>query len=1098
MTRSAAELAELLGLPRPTDEQREVIEAPLEPLLVVAGAGSGKTETMAARVVFLVANGLVDPANILGLTFTRKASVQLGERIRTRLRSLAAAAQTGRTELLPTSATPDDRLGSHAEGEPEVSTYHAFAGRLLGEYGPLVGIEPTARVLTATSMWQLARRVVGQWEGDLQTDKSPEQVTEILLALSGALSDHLVDVEQLRSHLADLERQLTQAPPSSRQKGALHSKLQPIVGWLQNRQWVVPLVAEFASVKRRAGVVDFADQMQLTAQLVTSSESVAAAVRDQYRVVLLDEYQDTGHAQRVILRALFGNGAGSGHPVTAVGDPVQSIYTWRGASASNLTRFGEDFALADGTQARRLTLLTSFRNPPEVLTLANAISDPVRRAVPGLRPAPGAAPGTVATALLPTLALENRWLADRLGEMWDAADAAGQPPPSTAILMRKRREMSDLAEVLRDRGIRVEVVGLGGLLDEPEVADLVAMLRLLVDPHAGSAALRILGGARWQLGMADLAALAARAGVLARRRWEPTADGVAAVRAALAEASGAEDGDDVPSLVDAIGDVGDPGAFSAAGYARLVALADELRRLRRRLGQPLPDLVLDIARTTGMDVEIAVAGPEGRAHLDAFAAVVGEFAAIGGGVPELLDYLATADEREDGLTPGEIDVVPGRVQILTVHAAKGLEWDVVAIPHLSQGVFPDSGKQTWLTDPAQLPPALRGDAGDVPVPPTPFAPDLDQGRLAAELGEHQLAYRDWQLTEERRLAYVAVTRAQRVLLLSGHHWGSTQVKPRGPSEFLTEAVEVLGLLEPPVVPQLWADPPEAGEVNPQTALPRSGSWPTDPHHRRRARLDAGAGAVLAAVARRDPASDPALPAQEDDPYGWAADVDVLLAERARGDDRRWEVSLPASLSVTSVVDLARDPAELARRLRRPVPMPPAPHARRGTAFHAWLEQLFAGDALLAVDELPGADDRDAAADHRLADLQAAFRGSSWAGRTPIRVEVPFTTRIGGLAVRGRMDAVFADSDGGFTVVDWKTGRPPTGAAARAAMFQLAAYRLAWADLAGVDVQKVRAAFHHVADDVTLQPADLADRDALDRLVLGWIEQSTAGSVGSPT
>jgi hypothetical protein len=153
--------------------------------------------------------------------------------------------------------------------------------------------------------------------------------------------------------------------------------------------------------------------------------------------------------------------------------------------------------------------------------------------------------------------------------------------------------------------------------------------------------------------------------------------------------------------------------------------------------------------------------------------------------------------------------------------------------------------------------------------------------------------------------------------------------------------------------------------------------------------------------------------------------------------------------VSRLVELAADPAGLASRLRRPLPLPPNPHARRGTAFHAWLEQRFGAAQLLDLDELPGAADEGSASDDALADLQEAFLASDWADRRPVEAEVPFETVIAGVAVRGRMDAVFADPDGGFTVVDWKTGPLPDDTRLPALAVQLAAYRLAWADLAGV-------------------------------------------------
>jgi DNA helicase-2/ATP-dependent DNA helicase PcrA len=252
------------------------------------------------------------------------------------------------------------------------------------------------------------------------------------------------------------------------------------------------------------------------------------------------------------------------------------------------------------------------------------------------------------------------------------------------------------------------------------------------------------------------------------------------------------------------------------------------------------------------------------------------------------------------------------------------------------------------------------------------------------------------------------------------------------------------------------DPEAAGRSR---AQPQSGSRPDAPH------------------APDAPVLDP------DDPEGWAADVDVLLAERAAAAQRP-VVELPAHFSVSQLVELAADPDALAARLRRPLPLPPNPHARRGTAFHAWLEQRFGAAGLLDLDELPGAADDGAAPDDALEELQDAFLASEWADRRPVEVEVPFETVIAGIAVRGRMDAVFQDPDGGWTVVDWKTGPPPDESRLGALAVQLAAYRLAWAALQGVDPSRVRAAFHYVRSRRTLRPADLLDADGLRALLDG--------------
>jgi len=1142
---SAGRLSEILKLPTPTEEQQAVIEAPLAPALVVAGAGSGKTETMAARVVFLVANQMVSPDQILGLTFTRKAASGLAARIRRRLWALHAAALIGDDGL------PIEGMAARG-GEPEVCTYHSFGGRLISEFGPLAGIEPTAKVLTATGSWLLARRVVGRWDGDLETDLGPDQVTERLLAMAGGLADHLTDSTALAGEIESVLARLRAAPPSPAQRGPVHSGLAGHLKRLQDRAWILPLVDAFTDAKRTAGVVDFADQMQVAAALTTRHPWIGDALQARYRVVLLDEYQDTGHAQRVILRSIFSaraDGRSSGHAVTAVGDPVQSIYSWRGASASNLPRFPTDFAAANGTPARTLSLSTSFRNSATVLEVANEVSLPVRTgriAVKELEPRPEAPTGVVGVGLFRTVVDEEAWVARTIAEQW--ADAGWPPggtdgsmtgsprrqlsesvegplavvpnlPPSTAVLMRRRRDMEPMAMALRAAGLPVEVVGLGGLLNEPEVADLVALLQVLVSPTAGPAAVRLLTGARWQFGMADLATLAARASALSpRQRANPVATDVnsgpsgsgsssravvgvplaadapdagrATVREAL-EGAVAEEDVDAASLIDAISDPGSPEAYSSEAFRRLVQLGAELQRLRGKLSLPLPDLIAELERTSRLDVEVRVSSAAGRAHLDAFADVVADFAAGGGGPTELLEYLLTAADREDGLAPGEVAAAPGRVQILTVHAAKGLEWEIVAIPHLSDTVFPGSRGSTWLGDAAQLPPAVRGDRVDLPELRLP--PGGNQKDMVDVLADHAAELKAEHAVEERRLLYVAVTRAERVLLTSGHHWGRTGAKPHGPSQFLTEirlASAAYGK------PDEWAAAPPDGELNPLTEDPRRMEWPVDPLGSRRGRVEAGAALVRAALAVQRKLVGSVLPEQDPDAGSaeagsaseWSSEVAALLAERRALRSRSIEVALPESMSATALVELAEDPSGLARRIRRPVPHAPTQRARRGTALHAWLERFFTSSALMEISELPGANDGPARPDPELEALKTKFLASQWAHRVPFEVELPFSMTIAGQPIKGRIDAVFHDDDGGCTVVDWKSGRPPAFADRAALTVQLAIYRLAVSEILEMRLTDVRAAFVYIGTGETFAPADLLDAAGL----AGLLRDATAG------
>jgi DNA helicase II / ATP-dependent DNA helicase PcrA len=560
----------------------------------------------------------------------------------------------------------------------------------------------------------------------------------------------------------------------------------------------------------------------------------------------------------------------------------------------------------------------------------------------------------------------------------------------------------------------------------------------------------------------------------------------------IAEAAGPDA--DTAGLADAIADPGPAGDYSPAGYQRIAALAEELSMLRGHLGHLLPDLVAEVRRLLGVDCEVraalpAASGWAGTEQLDTFADVVSRYAeattaaSLGG----LLAYLDAATVVENGLPPAQIVVAQNRVQVLTVHAAKGLEWQVVAVPHLSAGVFPSTAQpRTWLTDAADLPPLLRGDrasAGVHGVPVLDTSDVTDRKQLSDKIFTHRRQLEQRRLDEERRLLYVAITRAEDTLLVSGHHWGATGIKPRGPSDFLSElkdiidrsaaAGEACGAIEQ------WAPAPADGERNPLRDSVHEVMWPADPLDGRGADVQRGAALVAAAMS-----ADVTTPPLDADTEGWAADVDALLSERARAA-RPPAQTLPSQLSVTSLVDLAREPEHAAQRLVRRLPTRPDPHALLGSAFHEWVQRFYGAERLFDLGDLPGAADADTAQRdaEELATLQAAFLASPWAGRTPVDVEVPFEMAIDGTVVRGRIDAVFADPDGGATVVDWKTGEPPRGPeATRQAAIQLGVYRLAWAALRGCPESLVRTAFHYVRTGVTVVPDVLPEPDELAALL----------------
>ncbi len=1067
-----------------SDQQLAAVTAPLEPMVVVAGAGSGKTTVMAARVVWLVATGQVAPEEVLGLTFTTKAAGQLADRVRGALRDAG---------LLPPPGRPRD--GEPEAEEPAVATYNAYAAALLTEHGLRIGHEPDTRVVTDASRYQLAARVVARYEGRVERlSDHPQTVIGYVLALDSAMSEHLVSPDEVRALGETARRELLAALPSSRAKRPLEDALD----CLDRRDELLGLVAGYRRLKAALGLMEFSDQIELAARLALTQPEVGAEERSKHRVVLLDEYQDTSVAQALMLRRLFSGDdpdSGRGHPVTAVGDPNQAIYGWRGASVSNILHFGEDFPTATGSpEVASYPLTVNRRSGSRILDVANRLAAPLHdasSAVAPLEPAPDAPPGEVRTAVLATYDEELTWLAGQVR----AARAVVGSWQGIGVLTRDNAHAADVFRALSAADVPVEIVGLKGLLALPEVADVVAILTLLHDLTANAALLTLLTGPRWSIGPRDLALLGRRARELAGAATSADRDQERTLTDDLAAAVTGADPTEVLSLSDALDDPGDSG-YSAEARHRFAQLSEELRRLRGHVGEPILDLVRRIVDTTGIDVELAssvsASARARRDNLDLFVKAVSEFRAVDGDVslPALLAYLEAEDDSGgnglDVATPTEAD----SVKLLTVHRAKGLEWDAVFVAGVCDGKFPtDRTRTKWTSGPAVLPYPLRGDRRDLPELRGWTKPDLDDFTAASRAHES---------TEELRLGYVAFTRAKHLLVVSSYLWSRTRAKPLAPSPYQRTVLEHLGAHGLPV--PRWT-PPAEGATNPLHRARDARPWPADGHTVEVRHRLAAADLVRAQMASRaeaqqglfDPpsASGPLTPSEAQLVAAWDREAGRLVEEaRARQADVV-RVPMPSTLSATALARLRDDPAGLAEALARPMPRPPSSAARFGTRFHAWVELHYQQHRQLDLvdpDDLPGRADLEIADEADLAELVDRFRAGPFADRRPVAVETPFALVLGGQVVRGRIDAVFPDPDlpgtspgpaagDRYLVVDWKTHRSHV-----ADPLQLALYRLAWADLAGVPPAAVRAAFYYVRDGHLVEPALLPGRSALERLL----------------
>lgn len=1089
----------------PTDQQEKVITAPLKPTLVVAGAGSGKTATMSARVTYLVASGQVDPSQVLGLTFTRKATHELRERIENRLgqlyrypgwtssstRSNAAAQVSGGLSTADSSSaaggigaasSSQDQDLTAVAGEATVATYNSFAGALVREWGLEVGLETDTAVLTPASSWQIMYELMENWGQEFEEPfSSLDSATELALQLANSLNENLLSVDEARELMADLGQNLKDLRSVRGAAKAIDAKSLPA---MTKRIQVLDLVERYIDYKRENSLVDFGDQVALACRIVTDKRvgpRVIAQYRDRFKAVLLDEFQDTSVAQTILLSSLF---AGCG--VVAVGDPNQAIYGWRGASSAALGQFHRHFSNGAGPV---LQLSTAWRNDPQILQAANRISDPLRASgqvkVEKLvkRPGVGDERGKVWAARVQDGLAEAELIAKFLAQRWS-------PSKSMAVLCRTRSQFTPIVAALIERGIPVEVVGLGGLLDVPEVADVRALMSVALDPTSADRLMRLIDLVGIDAADLDVVWSFARELVNARASAGP---------------SGAEPRLAEPLLAEALSEiVVNFAAFEAFCKKYACALSPAGLYQAKRLGRilqeanaaanlELVDFISWAERALGLDVEAAARVDVNEVGARALAALRAQATSFKAQNPEagaqvFLGWLNAAQDQERGLELPEVEPAPGAVQVLTVHASKGLEWDIVVVPGLVEANFPSYRSRpkedytvlanSWLTQVSEFPHTLRRDYDS--LPPCPFiglSPQAGKDAILAAGEEYRSELGKWEVAEERRLAYVAYTRARSQLLLTTSHYAALSKTPKMTSRFLKE-------LERSQMVQFLADDERDDDLS-NRALDQSSVsvWPhqldalaglEEPGvadapgqavlgkqaglslRLRAAALVSAAGGCQGAGSEEALQIPEGLAPQLDD---WWRQARLLLQERQIRQENGQEIVLPSHLAATAMAKVGKE--DFIMSLRRPLPPPPSKAARLGTAFHEEMSQrLNSEGTLLSLAE--AGSDRLSPADRKqvndwldnVADLEILQ------GYSPYATEIDQEIRLAGFNVRCRIDAVFKAVEKGraqWLIVDWKTGGQ------RVRVDQLSLYVHAWAASQGVDISQVLAAYVYVQD-----------------------------------
>lgn len=1119
---SAVQVAEILYFDAPqvllpTAEQSRVIEAPLgTQYLVVAGAGSGKTETIAQRVVWLIANGLVQPQQVLGLTFTNKAAGELSERVLHRLQKFVHSALREDSGLSSKQLQQVQQLQQQLEAGyayPEISTYNAFAAGIVREFGVVAGLNPSAKVMDEATAVLLAEEIILQQDSAALQQLQMDSLTAaaVLIKLENAIVDNAVDVRAVQAEI-DSVLQLQNLPRgSARARTALSAGVKRAASEMQITAALLPLIAAYRTLKATRNLQEFSDQVAGAVQAVTATSHTVAKLRERHRVILLDEVQDTSVGQTELLTTIF-----KGADVMGVGDPHQSIYGWRGASAESLEKFLPNFSGYDGHSAGELlTLSTSFRNSRQVLAVANQIVSQLQSAsrlqLPQLQPRQSAPEGQVVAASYETSIEEETAVAAEIERMRLAAQQEQQEPPTIAIILRTRKDMEGFAAALRRKNIPYTIVGLGGLLTAPEVVELISVAKIVAQLDATNELVRLLVGPRFNVGLHDLAQLSKIARTLQRQDSQGTQ--LSAAAAAADEVLTAPER--TVTIVQALDSFAQRTLhdelyrdISAAGKARLREAAQLLCRLRKGAGADVLELFYRLERELRLDIELA-AHPkmlgakaqyliDPRSNLDRFLREVAGYLSIHpeATLKQVLVWLEMAQQSDK--IPAQVPApTPDTVQIITSHSAKGLEWDAVFVPRLVAGGLPTKLKDSygWLTR-GVLPSRLGKDHAALPQLQLQQVTDQDNFDKVV-LQDYREALAARHSLDERRVAYVTFTRAKKWLYLSYCFWQKELKTPAEPSPYIAE------LITAEILPQLQ-EATEHSEKPATAANTTQQHWPLDPLGARRANFMAAAAAVRqASVSLANAAESNIAPLSE---------LQQLLLLEAQQTQAQQEALPNGKINASAFAQALADPQQYQLQLLRPVPQRPYRGADIGTRFHEWVQAHYATAAVhtpqLAGLESPAGEGIQQQQGYEmqsaktLQKLQHNFSSSKWYRKQPIAVEQEILMPFAGEIMHCKMDAVFAwqQSDGSeiIEIVDWKTGKAPVSDAEKFEKFlQLQLYRHAYLQEYKLAPEQVTATLFYVSENRTLRLDELPEAQILTLADLEQRYRAAQGSAGAP-
>ncbi len=671
-----------------TDQQLAVVHRD-GPLLVVAGAGTGKTLCIARRVAHLIKSEIASTQEVLVLTFSNRAAQEMEERI--------------------------DLLLPYAFSDIWVSTFHSFGRRILARHAIEAGITPNFQVLTPQEQGLFLRENLFQLPLNiLRPPANPTHHIRALIRLISRLKDEDISPEEYQSYAVSIE----EADEASRQERALHLEM---AGFYRAYQ----------ALMTEKGYLDMSDLVYQALNLLRENPIVADRYMKQFKYILVDEFQDTNHAQYMILKLLC-----RGHRnITVVGDDDQSIYKFRGAAISNILNFIEDFP-----GARQVVLRQNFRSAQVILDSAYRLirnNNPYRLEVKNninkqltSRDDPA---GVVSHRIHDTLQSQGEALVDLI----NTRVSQGYDYSQIAVLIRANRDAEMITRQFNLAGIPYYYPGSSGLYQRPEVRSLISFFRVLSRPDDSLSLYYLTGSSIIGLSGRSLTRLSLEAD---NRNMSLGEVMELSVR-----------GESKTSLDKASGE-------------KVKLLMGLLGRFREDARWELPGRILyQFLKETGYLGRLGnhqEENPEEKTrNIALFFDIISRFESVAryplaGAFIDYLDSLMEAGDDPQASPPEGGD---DAVQVLTIHKAKGLEFPVVIVAGIAEGNFPSRGRSDY--------------------------PDLPEGLI-----RERVISPDFHIQEERRLFYVAMTRAKKELHLFGvRNFGGK--RPRKISRFLMEALD---------------------------------------------------------------------------------------------------------------------------------------------------------------------------------------------------------------------------------------------------------------------------------------------------------------------